>query len=88
MDNGLSSGSDYNQFLGSFSGDDNPNDSEVRHLDITNTVQQWVDNPSSNYGVAVVSEIISGNDDGIEIYASEASEIMFRPALIVEYSLV
>jgi len=80
-------GSDYGEKLGSFSGDDNPNDSEVRYIEITSAVQDWVNNPGSNYGVAIVPEIISGNDDGIELYASEANEIMFRPALIVEYSL-
>ena len=86
LSSGLS-GSDYGQKLGSFSGDDNPDDSEARYIDITGAVQQWVNNPGSNYGVAIIPEVISGNDDGIELYSSEASEIMFRPALLVEYSL-
>lgn len=42
---------------------------------------------TQKYGVAIIPEVISGNDDGIELYASEANEIMFRPALLVEYSL-
>ena len=86
LDNGLS-GSDYGRRLGSFSGDDNPDDSEVRYIDITDAVQNWVDNPNSNYGVAIVTQQMNWNNDGIDLYSSEASEIMFRPALVVDYAV-
>jgi hypothetical protein len=47
-------------------------------------VQRWV-NGQANHGLAILPEIISGNDDGIEIYSSEARQIMFRPVLEVEW---
>lgn len=80
------SGSDYDDLVATFAGDNNPNGQNVRILDVRSAVQRWA-NGEANNGLAIVSELIGGNDDGIDLYASEASEIMFRPSLEVEYSL-
>ena len=86
LGNGLSLGQDYNQLIGRFAGDNNPDGKNVRNIDVTAAVQRWA-NGEQNYGFAIISEIISGNDDGIDLFSSEANEIMFRPALEVQYSL-
>ena len=86
LGNGLSLGQDYNQLIGRFAGDNNPDGKNVRNIDVTAAVQRWA-NGEQNYGFAIISEIISRNDDGIDLFSSEANEIMFRPALEVQYTL-
>ena len=81
---GLVSGQDYGQLIGTFSGDNNPDSDFVRILDVTAAVQLWA-NGQANYGFAIIPQIISGNDDGIEMFSSEASNILLRPALEVQY---
>jgi hypothetical protein len=87
LGNGLTQGSDYSQIIGSFGGDNNPDGYNVRNIDITAAVQRWA-NGEANNGLGIISQRISGNDDGIDILSSEAGEIMFRPLLQVEYSFV
>jgi len=38
-----------------------------------------------NHGIAILPEIISGNDDGISIWTSENGNGLFRPRLEVTY---
>ncbi|MBD2462468.1 DNRLRE domain-containing protein [Oscillatoria sp. FACHB-1407] len=86
LSSGLNVNSDYDELINTFSGDNDPNGLTVRNLNVTRAVQRWA-NGEANYGLGIISERISGNDDGIELYSSEASEIMFRPVLEVEYTL-
>ncbi|MGK7914877.1 MAG: DNRLRE domain-containing protein [Prochloraceae cyanobacterium] len=86
LGNGLSTESDYERLIARFPGDNNPNSYNVRNIDVSNAVQRWADGEANN-GLAIVSQIINGNDDGIKLFASETSQIMFRPALEVEYNL-
>ena len=51
---------------------------------MTSTVQAWVDGLANN-GIAILPEIITGNDDGITIHSSEASNPLFHPRLVVSY---
>jgi hypothetical protein len=87
LSGGLSSGSDYAQLLGTFSGDNDPNNDELRILDVAAAVQLWA-NGAPNYGFALIPEIISGNDDGIEIWSSEYATAILRPILEVTYRTV
>ncbi|MEM9154131.1 MAG: hypothetical protein AAGB13_03700 [Cyanobacteria bacterium P01_F01_bin.33] len=58
----------------------------MQHLDIRDTVQRWADG-EANHGLGIVSKEIWGNEDSIRVFASEADEIMFRPALEVEFTV-
>lgn len=86
LSNGLSPGNDYTDLIQTFAGDNNPDGYNIRHIDISDAVQRWVDGEVNN-GLGILSESISGNDDGIELFSSEANQILFRPALEVEYLL-
>ncbi len=86
LEDGLAMGSDFDELINTFSGDNEPDEYNIRHVDIREAVQRWADG-ELNYGLGIVPESISGNDDSIELFASEASQIMFRPALEVEYTL-
>jgi len=86
LSSGLTQGSDYDELINPFAGDNNPDGYNIRNVDVRRAVQRWA-NGEANYGLAVVPQIIPGNDDGIAIYSSESSEIMFRPVLEVEYSI-
>lgn len=81
---GLVAGQDYGQLIGTFSGDNMPDGDLVRTLDVTAAMQLWA-NGQANYGFAIIPQIISGNDDGIEIFSSEATNILLRPTLEVQY---
>ena len=83
LNNGLS-GSDLGPLVGVFSGDDDPNGISLRQLNITELVQAWADG-SPNYGIAILPEVIGGNDDGISIWTSENGNGLFRPRLEVTY---
>ncbi len=84
LGNGLSPGDDLGSLLATFSGDNSPNDDSMRRIDITSAVQAWV-NGAPNHGVAILPEIIAGNDDGIVIRASENTNTILRPRLEVTY---
>jgi hypothetical protein len=85
LGNGLNDASDYDELINPFSGDNNPSGYNIRNIDVSEAVQRWA-NGEANYGLAIISQKISGNDDGIDLYSSEAKEIMFRPSLEVEYT--
>jgi len=73
---------DLGEYLGAFLGDNVPDSDTLRRVEITSAVQRWVDG-APNHGIAILPEIISGNDDGISIWTSEASNGLFRPTLEV-----
>lgn len=76
------SGTEIGPLLATFRGDNNPDSDGIRRLDVTAAVQAW-SNGAPNYGFAILPEIISGNDDGIEILTSESSNALLRPRLEV-----
>jgi Calcineurin-like phosphoesterase len=84
MSNGLSPGEDYGLLIGEFIGDNSPDGDFLRIIDVTAAVQYWASG-GANFGFAIVPEIISGNDDGIDIYSSEAANPLYRPALEVTF---
>jgi hypothetical protein len=66
-------------------GDNSPNEDGLRRIDVTSTVQAWVDG-QPNFGFAILPEIISGNDDGISIATSESKNPLLRPRLEIVYA--
>jgi hypothetical protein len=59
----------------------------MRRINVTAAVQAWA-NGTANYGLAILPQIISGNDDGIDIRSSENSNTILRPRLEVTYVVV
>jgi hypothetical protein len=59
----------------------------MRRINVTATVQAWATG-APNFGFAILPEIISGNDDGIEIRSSENGNMILRPRLEVTYVVV
>ncbi len=86
MDGGLTEGSDIGPAFASFSGDNSPNSDGMRRIDVTGLVQNWSDG-QPNWGIAILPEIINGNDEGIEIWTSESGNPLLRPRLEVVYEL-
>ncbi len=84
MSGGLSVGQDLLASFAWFSGDNNPDSDSMRRIDVTALVQGWMAG-TPNWGVAILPEIIGGNDDGIEIAASENGNAVLRPRLEVTY---
>ena len=84
LSGGLTVGADLGAQVASFSGDNSPDSESMRRLDITQTVQSWV-NGTPNWGIAILPQIISGNDDGIDIRASENTNTILRPRLEVTF---
>ncbi|MEM7311262.1 MAG: DNRLRE domain-containing protein [Planctomycetota bacterium] len=84
LGNGLQVGSELTSAFASFDGDNSPDSDFLRRIDVTSSVQAWSDG-SANWGFAILPEIISGNDDGIEIRTSESSIEILRPRLEVIY---
>ena len=78
------SGGELSPLLATFSGDNNPDADGLRRIDVTAAVQAWASG-APNYGFAILPEIISGNDDGIEILTSESGNVLLRPRLEVVY---
>lgn len=78
------SGGELSPVLAVFSGDNSPNEDGLRRIDVTAAVQAWADG-APNWGFAILPEIISGNDDGIEILTSESGNPLLRPRLEVVY---
>lgn len=83
---GLSEGVDLGPALGEFDGDNLDNGDTMRRIDVTGLVQAW-SNGQPNWGVAILPEIINGNDDGIRIWTREFANPLVRPRLEVEYEL-
>ena len=83
LGNGLS-GSELGAFISSFSGDNDPDGDGLRRIDLTQQVRNWI-NGTPNHGIAILPEIIDGNDDGISIWSSEKGNKLFRPRLEVTF---
>jgi hypothetical protein len=86
LDGGLTVGQDLGELVAVFSGDNDPDGDGMRRLAITGLAQRWSDG-QANHGVAILPEIISGNDDGIEILTSESGNALRRPRLEVIYAV-
>jgi hypothetical protein len=84
MSNGLSVPADMTAPIAVFSGDNQPDSDTMRRIDVTGAVTAWLAG-EPNYGFAFTPEIISGNDDGIEIRASENPNTILRPRLEVVF---
>jgi hypothetical protein len=84
---GLQFGSELGPLVAIMAGDNDPDGDGLRTIDITGVVQQWA-NGAPNWGFAILPEIISGNDDGIEIFSSESANPLLRPAIEVVYASV
>ena len=87
LSGGLTVGPDLAPAVGTFLGDSVPNGDSMRRINVTATVQAWA-NGVPNFGFAILPEIISGNDDGIEIRSSENGNTILRPRLEVTYVVV
>lgn len=86
MVDGLNVGSDYSVLLAVMAGDNDPDGDYWRVLNVTSAVQRWA-NGSANFGFAFIPQIISGNDDGIEMWSSEYWNALLRPTLIVDWRM-
>ncbi|MFM9956594.1 MAG: DNRLRE domain-containing protein [Phycisphaerales bacterium] len=86
LSGGLTQGSDYSSFLGTIEGDNSPDGDYWRVLDLTAAVQAW-SNGLPNFGIAILPEIISGNDDGVDFWSSENANTLYRPVLEITYRL-
>jgi hypothetical protein len=84
LSGGLTVGQDLAPREASFSGDNSPDGDGMRIIDLTNMVRAWVAG-EQNWGIAILPEIISGNDDGIEIRTSENGNVILRPRLEVTF---
>jgi hypothetical protein len=84
LSGGLTVGADLAPAFAQFSGDNNPDQDTMRRIDVTSLVNAWMQG-APNWGVAIMPQIISGNDDGIEIVASENGNAMLRPRLEVTF---
>ena len=84
LGNGVS-GSELGAFIVAFSGDNDPDSDGLRRIDLTQQVRNWLEG-TPNHGIAILPEIIAGNDDGISIWSSEKGNKLFRPRLEVTYS--
>jgi len=87
LSGGLSVGQDLGELVGSFLGDNVPDSETMRRINVTSVVQAWA-NGTPNQGLAVMPQIISGNDDGIEIRSSENGNVILRPRLEITYVVV
>ncbi|MSR19250.1 MAG: DNRLRE domain-containing protein [Phycisphaerales bacterium] len=85
LSGGLSQPEDLDQHVGTFLGDNEPEEAAERSFDITWLVQAWVAG-QPNWGIAVLPQIINGNDDGIEIWSSECQTQVLRPSLEVHWT--
>lgn len=87
--NSLGNGLDPASELGSnpvlIAGDNNPDGDGLRVIDVTAIVQAWA-NGAPNHGFAMLPEIVSFKDDGIEIASSEHPNPLLRPRLEVTWA--
>ena len=81
---GLSVPADMTAPIAVFSGDNQPDSDTMRRIDVTAAVAAWLAG-EPNFGLAITPEIISGNDDGIQIRASESPNAILRPRLEVTF---
>ena len=81
---GLTVGTDLGLQLGVFTGDNAPDSDSMRRIDLTSAVTSW-QHGHPNHGVAIMPEIIAGNDDGIAIRTSENVNTILRPRLEVTF---
>jgi hypothetical protein len=81
---GLSSG-ELSAVVAAFDGDNGANGDGLRRIDVTAAVQAWASG-EPNHGFAILPEIITGNDDGIEIATSESGNPLLRPRIEVTYA--
>ncbi len=81
---GLSVGEDLEPAFAFMAGDNQPDSDTMRRIDLTALVQSWVDG-TPNWGIAILPEIVTGNDDGIEIRSSENGNAILRPRLEVTF---
>ena len=81
--NGLS-GSELGEFIAVFAGDNDPDSDGLRRINLTQQVRNWLTG-TPNHGIAILPEIIDGNDDGISIWSSEKGNKLFRPRLEITY---
>ena len=84
LDGGLSQPQDLAPRWASFNGDNEPEDNSIKLIGVSGLVQAWADG-QPNWGVALLPEIIDGNDDGIEIATSEWGTLGQRPKLTVTF---
>ena len=84
LSGGLTVGQDLAPREASFSGDNSPDGDGMRIIDLTNMVRAWLAG-EPNWGIAILPEIISGNDDGIELRTSENGNVILRPRLEVTF---
>ena len=84
LGNGLSVPEDLGDRVAIFLGDNDPSSDFGRSMDVTALVQRWSDG-QPNWGVAILPEIVTGNDDGVSIWTSEASNGMIKPRLEVTF---
>ena len=54
---------------------------------VTNTVRDWVANPSTNYGLLLNSDSVASSDSNRFFASSEASDPSQRPKLVVTYTV-
>ena len=52
-------------------------------IDITGLVQEWVNNPASNFGVCISTDLQNNNID-MQFDSSEYPLVQFRPRLVIE----
>jgi hypothetical protein len=82
LSGGLTQGADFGQLIATFSGDNTSDGDILRLIDVRAAVQAWA-NGAPNFGLAIIPEIIGGNDDGIELHSSEFNVAILRPSLEV-----
>ena len=58
-----------------------------KQWDITGMVNDWVNDPTSNYGLMLNSAAVAGKDSYRFFAASETSEALLRPSLEVTYAV-
>ena len=84
LTNGLQVGSELLPNPIVIAGDNDRNGDGLRRIDVTTIVQNWADG-DANHGFAIVPEVISLKDDGIEIASSEFGNALLRPKLEVTW---
>lgn len=86
LSGGLAPGSDMqSSALGTFAGDNDPDNDYGRSVDVTAAVQAWA-NGEANYGFGIVSGNVDWCDDGVDIYSSKDGTVSNRPMLSVTYT--
>ncbi len=85
LSDGLTVGSDLSALIAVFGGDSVPDSDTMRRIDITSAVRLWQQG-HPNFGIAILPEIIVGNDDGIAIRTRENPNTILRPRLEVVFT--